>query len=415
MYLEYRNQEKFINRLSEASEVTIVGISHEQTCNIISKALAKREDKLWDKLTIIFPSLEYVNRVCDHRDDVSRKDAYNNSKKELSTYLMGSFYNERNQWAILEYESNLPFTGTKLIFENENGNKDKQLRIAPILVGESSKNTHYIEIWEGMKAFNEVDSTFEIMRNNSRMLIEWNPYLYKNQNNDYIFRGLIPRKDFKSLHQIYVPIVLIILYEENFGTVNLVLQKRDKFNSRSKFDKYCNISGIVIDLDIFQSLGINPSSDYKSKRTILPNQSVESDLSRLFLTETGIENDISLSNLINNEQYWKTAAVRELEEELNLKVETNQLEPRGVGLLELPVGNPVEYYELFKIFSIKLGAGGVMSKSDIEAIRPKVNLHLFNLSKLDSEFKNGNLAPLLNSRYNDVFIRIFANELKIRK
>jgi hypothetical protein len=406
VYLEYRDTRKFISRLAEASKVTIVGLTHENTLKHISDALIIRKNNnqnFWDDLKIIFPSVEYLKRVFDHLTINERKRIYDNCRRDLSNFLLGSYYDNKNQWELLEYEKNLPFIGTKLISFSKDGEEQKKLRIAPILVGESIKKTHYIEIWEGMSAFTEVDGSFEILCNNSSIITEWNLYLDKGIDNHLIFNGLIERKNFQTIKNHYIPVVLVVLHENFQGRDQLVLQLRDKYNSRTDFDKFSNISGRLIDLDVFEALGIKPSEEYINKRATQNGK-----LDHLFKQETNFR----LNDQFEDIKFWKTAAIRELEEEVNLKVTEDKLIPCG-DLLEVPYDNDNNHL-LFRVFSFNLDGTGGLSKIDIEKSRPNINLHYFDLTKINLEFHNNKFNRLLHSHYKSFFLPLFTKELKIK-
>ena len=131
------NGEHFINLLSQAENVTIVGFTNEQLAPMLRAALERKRDAMlrpdvcWDSIRVVFLNDELLNQINDER-------GYPNPYEALLLRRRASVHGRRTvkvffrslpteRWAIYDSPYFPPFIGT--LFEMPNGQRIVQLLI----------------------------------------------------------------------------------------------------------------------------------------------------------------------------------------------------------------------------------------------------------------------------------------------
>jgi len=402
--IEYRDDQKFIDIIAEASRLVIIGLTHEKLHLKLSAALNKRNNLFWDQLIIVFPQQDRLKYVLeDKRNNGERLGKWEIGRFALSQFLLGAANYEK--WECLDYPFDISYTGTRIEYPiRDSMRKPSSIRISPLQPGADQKETPILEIFEGNQAYTKISKSFDAIISNSNRITEYDLYGIS-RGKDVEFGGLIDHKSIYNLQNRCFPIVLIMLYEDIGGARKLLLQERNAFNARSDHGKLSNISGRITDLDAFAALKRTLSNEYLQIRYgIIDN----TKLSRLFSKETGIQQSTALGDAI-----WLNAAVREIKEETGLEIPEGRLKQHKDLLVIRP---PNSQHDLgFRLFSLHLdGNDGCLDKQEIVRLRPNVNLKEYSLAELDALHRDQKFNHLLNANYDQVFRPILSNELHIQ-
>lgn len=425
--IEYRasrfEQNTFVERLVQSDSVAIVGITHENLVGFLDAAIKIRQEQgkeFWESLQIIFPSESFLNTILDQHDRSAqgigisqRKEKWQQGRKLAYQYLLGLPDEYRTRWQCSEYPGNLSFVGQRFIFDNS-----KSVRVAPILAGADVKDSYYMEVFSGSRAFAQLSDAFDVMIALSKPIVEWNICLNL-QGTDLKFKGIVNRTRRKQAHKHLrmgqnerpcFPVVLIMLYFEDLGTMKAILQKRTPYNAASDFQKYSNISGSLTDQDILKALDdyerVIESEHYKIyiEQNYLAVQHDDSAASESFLlaiTQQLTPNAVIPERILD--KAWLEAAIREIYEELGLKVSRDRL---SLCTRSLPLKRSGESYDLvFRIFNLKL----TQAEWQQLKLRPRSELETVDWDQLEAYYKLDNFNHLLQKYFEDVFTSIYNN------
>jgi hypothetical protein len=363
------------------------------------KDIRKKESKpFWNNLTVIFPNRDIINKTYEkNRTNSYRLKMLDSGIKGIFSFLLAQGENNLDNWECLEYQGhNLPFIGNRFL-----GPNDQSVRIAPVLPGSDMKSTYYIEFFPNIKAFDQINNSFDYIRKDSLPMTEWNIFGYLD-NNDFYYEGIVNRKRLLSRGRC-CPVVLVILYD---GEENKVwLQERTFRNAVDGIGSLSNISGRIIDLDILVEKNIS------IKETI---RYIDSDddiaATKEFNKLTKLQRGFKPS-----EKVWKIAALRELRQELLLDIDDmERLKYHGTHYL--PYEEPkceindqglgcAKDDKIFKIFSLKLKRK--IDNNEVNYLSQVPYIELKAYSSNDLRKHHNKFNTFLYREFENVFVPIF--------
>ena len=406
--IEYRTPEDvdlekntFVNKLVTNDDVIIIGITNERLVEYLHAALEIRRNHhnyFWQSLRIVFPTLEIVSLVEDERTGSVTTDKWHRGRRTVFEFLLGQGIEHQIEWECLEFPGLLPFVGQRY-------GQEESIRVSPILPGLDAKKSYYMEVFKGSEVYEQIYNSIDVIINKGRPIVEWNLYGVM-RGGDFCFKGIVSRK--RQDHDVVIqstipdtpcfPVVLVMLHVESIKH-SAVLQRRTRFNAAGDFDKISNISGVMTEQDVFTTLSINPSQDFV-ERYYLNEQTDDQSASLDFVKETGER--IKINQKIFEEDMegaWREAAIREVYDELGLKIRQQDLVNQGSCTIHR------DHKELlFGIFSLKL------SRNDfkvIQEIRPRSALQPFSLDDLRKLHRIQALNALLQKEFDRVFVPIY--------
>jgi 8-oxo-dGTP pyrophosphatase MutT (NUDIX family) len=391
--------QEFIQRLVDADEAYVIGLTHEGTAKFLQTALETRErkgDEFWERLVIVFPTEEFMGKLIDpHPSSPPPTERMLGGKRSVTSFLLGQGPAWFDRWDCVEYEGALPFVGNRFISERS----PASVRIAPILPGADMRETYYTEIFKEMPVYDQLVSAFTVICNRGVSLSEWDLYgIYEDP--DFRYRGLVSRKRLETRSNYWFPVVLIILHVDDDKGRHVLLQRRTIYNGDEDVDKFSNISGRLTDRDVYAALNVDHVPSYMG---ILDPGDARATAE--FSEKTGLA-----SKAVLPIKAWEAGAVRELREELGLGIKPERLVTHRRCLLHRPKGNLV-----FHIFSLQLTSDEALGGGEVEEIkqnRPHAELHMMTRAEIEQRQRNDELNTLLQTRYQDVFEPIL-KELQI--
>lgn len=395
--IEYRDSRAFVERLVQAEEVCIIGLTHEGTVKYLNDALDQREEArrgFWRQMTIVFPSKRILANIREeNRTPERREECAEEGKRSMRVFYEGRASQWSDRFDCLEYDGALPFWGNR--FVDGNG---ASIRVSPILPGADLKNTFYVESFKGMKAYDQLEAAFTAIYNESTRVMEWDicgdcdPAC-----NAFKMQGIVRRLHARKLDRSCVPAVLIVLHAQVNHHHGALLQARSFYNARDNFTKYSNISGFVTDRDVCLALGKSPPMTYTNGNDVAAATAE-------FWELTGLQAGHKL-----DDDVWRLAAIREIREELGIEVDQKRLVPHGSICLGSGNCQTCGKRIVFAVFSLELVRGSADEVESVRKWRPYANLHDFDMSKL-REYHDGKavrLNDLLQSRFDDFFVPLF--------
>jgi 8-oxo-dGTP pyrophosphatase MutT (NUDIX family) len=341
-----------------------------------------------------------------------RKEMWRQGRRLVYQWLLQLPEEYPSRWECLEFIGHLSYVGQRFLSDH-----DESIRVAPLLPGADVKESYYMEVFSGSRVFEQLSNAFDFMVNRSKPIAEWN--ICTTVRDDVIrFKGIINRsrrgkaREHLKLQSpdepLHFPVVLVVLHAE-LGATRGILQERTPYNAASDFYKYSNISGSLVDQDIFRSLtpdGTLPDStqyDAFVRRNYLAVQSNDRDASLDFLEAT--EGKVSLDGPIPADvmdRAWQLAAVRECYEELGLTVRRTRLVLQDPCVLLSQ--HHLDYNLVFRIFSLEITRE---EWDSIKVLRPRSQLYDLSWSEMETLYGEGRFNHLLQERFKDVFVSIY--------
>jgi hypothetical protein len=252
------NQEKFIDRLSEAARVTLLGIAHGGLTDFLDEALKRKRRRegptaFWPSIRVIFASESLLPLVRDELDEqFPDRDAaikvrfqrVGRGRRAVASFFLLS--NRPNQWSMYEYPYLLPFVGA--LFEMSDGSKLAQVatfrpyyRVGDYLFVEFAGTAGELAYYQA--AFEDV-------------------VINSVQQDDVTLAGVPndPAPGFRCLGSRFrrsvmlpgrgkpsdwLPVVLITTYWTRPGSAELLLQVRTRENANHELGKLSHISGFI--------------------------------------------------------------------------------------------------------------------------------------------------------------------------
>ena len=411
--IEYRDKrhndphQNFIKRLIDADDVTLLGLTHEGTPGFLETALKERLKKrqgFWNNIQIIFPSKSSLDNIIEINRSIEEREArWLGGRKGVYNYLIGLGPEYLTKWECLEYNGYLPFGGDKCII-----NDKESMRVAFVLPGTDMKEVYTTEIFQGTIPFKQLSEALSLIINNCVRFIEWTIYgVYDEDKKHFKYRGLVNRKNMDKLieecdDELCFPTVLIMLHAECSGKPTSILQYRTMYNASSDMDKYSNLSGRIIDRDVFMAMGGSPPNDYIEKYNSIEFEGTLNARDRI---TTAFKKAININpNMPLPERSWKEAAIREINEELGINITQDRLIPHNEQLLHRK-----NHSLYFKIYSLFLDERDNRLELDIiEEIRPKSKLEQFDHPKLERYYEDTDkFNKLLQTKFESIFIPIY--------
>ncbi len=425
--IEYRapsddlSHNTFVQHLTRAKRVCIVGVTHEGLDRFLRAAVEARKlslggDGFWDDLSVIFPSEAFLKMMIDQHDHEARAEAnriradrWKLGRRMVSQYLLSLPSALRSRWKCLEFPGNLAFVGQR--FEQDDSSS---IRVAPLLAGADVKDSYYLEVFNGSRAYKQLTGAFDVIVNRSEPIVEWTVCLSAGESG-FSFNGIIgPERQSEARAKFHIspsdkacfPVVLVVLHYKGYA----VLQNRTIFNSARDFDKYSNISGWVTSDDLINAVSPDPKAYTRfiadNYRADQQNESAATNEFTLAMGNQIAQDTMIPAELLNRS--WLSAAVRELREELGIEVTPTRLTLHQAAV---PLNRPNDDFQnMFRIFSLKLNPGEL---EEIAKQRPRSALEELTWKQLEEFHRNGRFNRLLQNRFDDIFTPLY-KELCIR-
>lgn len=384
-----RIDEKLIDRLIVAEEVTLVGITHPRLAETLAGAYEERKS-FWRKIDIVFPNQANVRRlVGDSPDKISQ---WENAKKSCQVFFESKGKEVVGRWGCLESEHDLTIIGGRFL-----GGPRDSIRYAPVLPGSGDSEVPYTEVYRGSHTFDQLSPTFDVVVGSGLSIHEWDFFgKVIEDGRIFVHQGVMNRAKIpeETRSDLCFPVILVMLHVETINGRKSILQERTKFNATSDFGTYSNISGRLSTDDLEIDEGKSASADHFRVDFGTP-------------TFVATREFYHLSGWLPGEpvpdQVWRTCAVRELNEELGLNVDPNRLVEQATYLL--PRDNASLF---FKIFSLELYRNIKIDEFTlIQQRRPYASLKEHTLSELKTLHKEDKLNRLLQRKFEELFVPIF--------
>jgi TIR domain len=323
------NQEDFVYRLSEASQVTIVGITNEHLTGFLEQALRRKRrehgpSEFWSSIRVVFADESLLRFVYDELDatfpsraaaiDARLRQAGKGKRAVLSFFLR---CDEPESWSMYEYPYLIPFVGALL----EMPDGSKLVQVATLRPSYSVEKYLFIEFAEVAGDLAYYQAVFEeVVRRSTRHEEVTLIGVPDATGSGFLCRGSRFRRSVmvegRGSPYDWLPAVIICTYWDGSDGAQLLLQIRTPANSSHDIGRLAHVSGFV-------------------------NQEDCDEL------EPGAEAEFMLS-----ESAARNAAVRKLREELELTE----------GVSELRLVDQIRYYSsqkeshYFYLYLLRLSA-----------------------------------------------------------
>lgn len=275
------NQERFIDRLSEATQVTIMGVTNERLSGFLAEALRRKrrrqgERAFWSLIRVVFAGEPLLSIVHDELDATfpSREEAIRRryqragqGRRAVASFLQLS--NHPIQWSMHEYPYLLPFVGA--LFEMPDGSKIVQVatlrpsyRVADYLFFEVLEMAGELAFYQ--KAFEDV-----VQRSvpQEEVVLAGRP---QTTEPGFIclgsrFRRSVMLPD-RGHPTDWLPSVLVCTYWEEPGSTEPLLQLRTAQNSSLEVGVVSHVSGFIYQHDTSES-------ELSRQEFLLPEEAAE--------------------------------------------------------------------------------------------------------------------------------------------
>jgi hypothetical protein len=390
-----RRGELFIQRLATHDECVIIGITNEHLARqYLIPALADRSADgkgFWRRLVVIFASSEAAARLIEDRpaeDRVHRRAA---GLRSVISFLR-SEDPSANSWEVAEYRGDLPFVGNWL-----SGGSPNSIRLSPVLPGRAVDQTFTVELPESTVAYEEAKESFIVIQNRSRKVGEWN-LLGRVDGGTFRWREIVSRSASPALVNpaTYEAVILVLVHGMSRRGRRVYLQLRSNLNGSTDLGLYSNISGKVTVDDVYDAAGLRPP--------LLISPEEADALMGDILGQEVLRPGEEIPNKV-----WLRAAIREVEEELGLKVGESRLKDHGHLTLVRPERDTSLF---FQVFSLELTSAiqdqrTVVEINEIRQHRPAAGMDKdFTLRDIRRLAEERSLNALLAANV-DHFIEIY--------
>jgi 8-oxo-dGTP pyrophosphatase MutT (NUDIX family) len=396
----------FVKHLVDADRASIVALTHEKTRHYLDTALEVRKGRFWERLDIIFPTERFLDQwVENDKSPETRKQNWEEGKWAVLRFLEATGPANTGRWKCCETDSNLTFWGNRLVKADV-----EIIRLAPLLPGPDLKDLRFVTFHQGIDGYQECSEAFDAMLAGSMSISEWE-LLGDAASNKFKYVGIANRSRLDQLSGSFcMPVMVVILYIKGMEGPKLVIQQRNRSNATDQHGSFSNISGRASVKDV----SCDPEITTKYFKAIAkalgqiksPDADLESEVAtRAFNEVSELHRDDAL---FSGEEVWKRAALRELREELGLKL-------RDPGLIKhhcdrsMPDANKKHHF-YFKIHSLEISR---QELHEIQIRRPRAGLSQWTLADLEQHWKNQELNLLLQKYCKDTFMPILKDELHI--
>lgn len=390
-----RPGEPFIRRLAAHDECVIIGITNEHLAErYLIPALADRRTdgkEFWRRLVVIFASSEVAARLIEERPAEDRVQRRASGLRSVISFLRSEDPSAKF-WEVAEYEGDLPFVGSWL-----SGGSPNSIRLSPVLPGCAVDKTFTVELPESTIAYEETKGSFIVIQNRSRKAGEWN-LLGRVDEGTFRWRGIVSRGASPASVNpaTYEAVILVLVHGMSARGRRVYLQLRSNLNGSTDLGLYSNISGKVTVDDVYDAAGLRPP-----------------------LLISPEEADALMGDILRHEvlkpreeiphKVWLRAAIREVEEELGLKIDESRLIDHGHLTLVRPERDTSLF---FQVFSLELTSaiqegGSVVEINEIRQHRPAAGMDKdFTLCDIRRLAEKRSLNALLAANV-DHFIEIY--------
>jgi hypothetical protein len=375
----HRRGEPFIRLLATHDECVIIGITNEHLASrYLLPALADRRKArkgFWDRMVVIFPSPEATSRVNEERPPEERLHRRASGLRTVISFLKSEDPSGKS-WKVAEYDGNLPFVGNWM-----SGGSPNSIRISPLLPGCDVAQTFVVELPESTVAHAEALRSFVAIEGRSTEVGEWN-LLGSATDGVFQWTGIVSRSESlseSSSLSTYEAVVLILVHGVTSRGRKVYLQLRSNLNGSTALGLYSNISGKVTIQDAYDAAGL-------SMPPLISPADAEALMSDI-IRQGALRHNEEIPRAV-----WLRAAIREVNEELGLRIDESRLVDHGYLRLVRPERNSSLF---FQIFSLELTSTiqGRKPTAEISAIR-----HNREGSGMNEEFTLRDIQHLADGR-----------------
>jgi len=279
------NGEQFVERLSQAERVTIIGMTNQNLVHHLEKALelrrqAQNTKNFWDSIRVVFLSEAVLNTIIDelrveyadkYGSNIERTRKAGRSKRAIS-YLFIRTEHPR-QWGLYEYDAALPFVG--VIYEMAGG--EKIVELATLRPYSGQAELLYFEFSD--RLFPQIVGYYqhvfeEIIQQSTKhdeIVLVGNPLP---QGKGFIWRQSKFRRSVLEPNphsEDWIAVIMVLLWRRNAdGKPEPLLQIRTPENATRELDTLSNISGYINQSDC-QEFYDNRSADIVLQRAAYEN------------------------------------------------------------------------------------------------------------------------------------------------
>lgn len=395
-----RPGESFIQRLATHDECVVIGITNEHLAGqyLIPALADRRKDGkgFWRRLVVIFPSAEAAAQLIEERSAEDRMQKRASGLRSVISFLRYEDPSAKS-WDVAEYGWDLPFVGSWL-----SGGSPNSISFSPVLPGHDVGKAFMVEFRESTVAYEQTKQSFMAIQNRSRKVDEWNLHGRVDEGT-FRWTGIVKRSASPASVNpaTYEAVVLVLVHGMSAHGRRVYLQLRSNLNGSSDLGLYSNISGKVTVEDVYDAKGLPPPLRISTEDAdALMNDIIEKEL-----LKPGEE--------IPHE-VWLRAAIREIGEELGLKIDKPRLIDHGQLAIVRTGGDPSLF---FRIFSLELKSTtrdgkAVAEISTIRQSMPAAGMDEdFSLHQIRRKAEENGLNHLLEANI-DHFIEIYRS-LKI--
>jgi len=339
----------FVKAMSEASKVTIVGVTLDRLVGLLEQAMRRRQSAgadPWQQLRVVALDEGLLSLLHDERMANSakarreRKLAANQRRNELIHWLENE--SRARNWSLHSYRHMLPFVGA--LFEYAGGQRVAQ--VAHLAPGRAAPERLYLEFDSFLltKEVSYYEASFESIVRASEIIDEVIVALQPIDGRYEVQQTVRRGETFKgrSRGSLLAVVVALLWFRDAQGRARPLLQVRTSRNSRRELDTLSNLTGYVNVADL----------------------------------PTGKPARKGLGEM--TEAAWLNAAQREIREELNL-AETWWHTPKPVADVRYYYADPSREGFVFRIFTVEM----TLSLNDLQhRIAAKVELGSWSVPEL---------------------------------
>ena len=233
------------------------------------------------------------------------------------------------KWECLQFNFMLPFEAQRF-----SEGETSLVRILPILPNTDPRSSFCIEASSGSAAHTQLSGAIDAITRTATPIVEFNVY-WACRSQGGFKGGVQPRRRGQPtrLAQLQTsrgwtpcfPVSFILLHTDVGGVQRVLLQDRTAFNTGGDFHLFSLISGKVNDEDFY--LSELPSPEYQKLAYDVgsgESDNMRRELSKMFASEIDTVIGQQFPPQIM-EMVWKITALRELNAELGLRVESARL------------------------------------------------------------------------------------------
>ena len=262
------DNEHFIQQLSEAVNVTIIGITNGNLKPMLQEALKRkratgRADAFWGDLRIVFLAKELLYAVNDEREDFRDSPEALRQRRQEAIWArksVGSFLKrtQSTRWALYECPYMMPLTGALLDFGDRKivhllmRNPQRTMEDHLFLDMEDLRDQYFSAMFEGI---------IHHSKNLNEILPVGTPV-----GTTFSCKGVSRRSDVlkdRSSASGWLPMVLIVTSRRRNAQVEPILQLRTEDNSARELNRISHLGSHIIRDDLAQPGGVALAFDLR--------------------------------------------------------------------------------------------------------------------------------------------------------